>query len=59
MNLKASFYYRPFDYSSLITYLIGQKCVVQKCRNFSLVSKILYNETFCPTKILSDEDFVR
>jgi len=35
-------------------YLIGQKFVGQKCRNFSLVSKILSDETFCPSKILSN-----
>ena len=35
-------------------YLIGQKFVGQKCRNFSLVSNILYDETFCPLKILSN-----
>ena len=35
-------------------YLIGQKFVEQKCRNFSLVSKILSDETFCPSKILSN-----
>ena len=33
-------------------YLIGQKFVGQKCRNFSLVSKILSDETFFPSKIL-------
>ena len=38
----------------LITYLIGQKFVGQKCRNFSLVSKILSDEKFCPSKILSN-----
>ena len=34
-------------------YLIGQKFDGQKCRNSSLVSKILSDETFCPSKILS------
>ena len=37
------------------TYLIGQKFVGHKCRNFSFVSKILSDEIFCPSKILSDE----
>ena len=32
-------------------YLIGQKIVGQKCRNFGLVSKILSDENFCPSKI--------
>ena len=27
----------------------------QKCRNFGLVSKLLSDEIFCPTKLLSDE----
>ena len=27
----------------------------QKCRNFALLSKILSDEIFCPSKILSDE----
>ena len=37
-----------------MTYNIGQKFVGQKCRNFSLVSKILSDETFFPSKILSN-----
>ena len=39
---------------SNITYLIGQKFVGQNCRNFDLVSKILSDEKFCPSKILSN-----
>ena len=35
-------------------YLIRQKFVGQKCRNSSLMSKILSDETFCPSKILSN-----
>ena len=42
---------RPFRIGR---YLIGQKFVGQKCRNFSLVSKILSDEEFCPSKILSN-----
>ena len=37
-----------------MTYNIGQKFVGQKCRNFSLVSKILSDEPFCPLKNLSN-----
>ena len=36
-------------------YLMGQKFVGQNCRNFGLVSKILPDEIFCPSKILSYE----
>ena len=36
------------------TYLIGQKFVGQNCRNFDLVSKVLSDEKFCPSKILSN-----
>ena len=35
-------------------YLIGQKFVGQNCRNFCLVSKILSDKKFCPSKILSN-----
>ena len=38
-----------------VSYLIGQKFVGQNCRNFDLVSKILSDEKFSPTKILSVE----
>ena len=37
-----------------MSYLIGQKFVGQNCRNFGLVSKILSDEKFCPSKILSN-----
>ena len=33
----------------------SQAKIGQKCRNFGLVSKILSDEIFCPSKILSDE----
>ena len=33
----------------------SQAKIGQKCRNFSLVSKILSDEIFCPSKILSDK----
>ena len=35
-------------------YLIGQKIVGQNSRNFGLVSKILSDEKFCTSKILSN-----
>ena len=35
-------------------YLIGHKFVGQKCWNFRLVSKILSDKTFCPSKTLSN-----
>ena len=35
-------------------YLIEQNFVGQKCRNFSLVAKILSDEIFCLLKILSN-----
>ena len=44
----------PYIFLQNISYLIGQKFVGQKCRNFSLVSKILSDERFCPSKILSN-----
>ena len=44
-----------FHLSCNIEYLIGQKFVGQNCRNFGLVSKILSNEKFCLSKILSNE----
>ena len=34
-------------------YLVGQKFVGQKCLNYGLVSKLLSDEKFCPSKILS------
>ena len=45
---------REIDILLGIEYLIGQKFVGQKCRNFSLVSKVLSDETFCPSKLLSN-----
>ena len=51
-NLKTILKY--FMFKTLrhkVSYLIGQKNVGQKWRNFSKVTKILSDEIFCPTKI--------
>ena len=41
-------------YATKLVYLIGQKFFGQNCRNFGLVSKLLSDEKFCPSKILSN-----
>ena len=40
-------------------YLIGQKIVGLKWRNFSEVTNVLSDEKFCQTEILCKEDFVQ
>ena len=44
---------KPLNF--LLEYLVGQNFVRQNCKNFVLVSKILSDEIFCPSKILSNE----
>ena len=43
---------KPLNF--LLEYLVGQNFVRQNCKNFVLVSKILSDEKFCPSKILSN-----